>query len=135
MTTYNAFVDGLEALVVVGVRRRYESGPPLSLNTADLPAQWVQLPAGESEAMVLGDAATSRWPTFRADLIVAIEAVGQATGGANFDDTVTLLEALRTRLELTDLTEAPLSWTMRQVIVTVAGTDYWAILCSVTGQG
>lgn len=135
MTTYVEYVDGLEALVVAGVARRYTEGPPLSLNTADLPAQWVQLPAGESEAMVLGDAAGSRWPTFSADLIIAIEAVGQSTGGANFDATITLMEALRTRLELTDLTEAPLAWVMRQAIVTVAGNDYWAVVASVRGQG
>jgi len=135
MTTYIEYVDSLEALVVAGVIRRYESGPPLALNTADLPAQWVQLPAGESEAMVLGDAAASRWPVFNADLIVAVEAVGQDTGGANFDATITLMEALRTRLELSDLTEVPLSWTIRQAIVTVAGNDFWAIVCSVKGQG
>lgn len=135
MTTYVEFVDGLEALVVSGVTRRYMSGPPLSLNTADLPAQWIQLPAGESEAMVLGDASGSRWPTFNADLIIAIEAVGQSTGGANFDAAVATMENLRTRLELTDLTEAPLSWAMRQVVVTVAKNDYWAIICSVIGQG
>ena len=135
MTTYVEYVDGLEALVVSGVTRRYTSGPPLSLNTADLPAQWVQLPAGESEAMVLGDASGSRWPTFNADLIIALEAVGQSTGGVNFDATVTMLESLRTRLELTELTEAPLSWAMRQAIVTVAGNDFWAIVCAVTGQG
>ena len=135
MTTYVEYVDGLEALVVSGVARRYASGPPLSLNTADLPAQWVQLPAGESEAMVLGDASGSRWPTFNADLIVAIEAVGQSTGGANFDAAVATMENLRARLELTDLTEAPLSWAMRQAIVTVAGQDYWAIVCAVAGQG
>lgn len=135
MTTYNEYVDGLEALVVTSVIRRYENGPPLSLSTADLPAQWVQLPAAESEAMVLGDAASSRWPIFSADLIVATEAVGQSTGGANFDDTVTMMENLRSRLELTDLTEAPLSWAMRQAIVTVAGNDFWAVVCSVSGQG
>ena len=135
MTTYVEYVNGLEALVVTGVTRRYTSGPPLSLSTADLPAQWVQLPAGESEAMVLGDASGSRWPTFNADLIIAIEAVGQNTGGANFDAAVTMLESLRTRLELTDLTEAPLSWSMRQAIVTVAGQDFWAIVCAVKGQG
>jgi len=135
VTTYVEYVDGLEALVVAGVTRRYESGPPLSLNTADLPAQWVQLPAGESEAMVLGDAAGSRWPVFNADLIIAIEAVGQGTGDVNFDATIVLMEALRTRLELSDLTEAPLLWTMKQAIVTVAGNDFWAIVCSVKGQG
>ena len=135
MTTYVEYVDGLEALVVTGVARRYTSGPPLSLNTADLPAQWAQLPEGESEAMVLGDASGSRWPTFSADLIIALEAVGQSTGGVNFDATVAMLENLRTRLERTDLTEAPLSWAMRQAIVTVAGQDFWAIVCAVIGQG
>lgn len=135
MTTYVEYVDGLEALVVSGVTHRYTDGPPGALNTADLPAQWVQLPEGESEAMVLGDAVSSRWPMFNADLIIALEAVGQNTGGANFDAAVTMLENLRTRLELTDLTEAPLSWAMRQAIVTVAGQDFWAIVCAVRGQG
>lgn len=135
MTTYVEYVDGLEALVVAGVTRRYTSGPPLSLNTADLPAQWVQLPTGDSGASIFGDPAGSRWPTFSADLIIAIEAVGQSTGGTNFDATVVLMEALRARLELTDLTESPLSWTMRQAIVTVAGQDFWAIVCSISGTG
>lgn len=135
MTTYNEYVDGLEALVITGVTRCYTSGPPLSLSTADLPAQWVQLPAGDSEAMVLGDAAGSRWPTFAADLIIAIEAVGQSTGGVSFDAAVTMMEELRSTLEVTDLTESPLSWSMRQAITTVAGNDFWAIVCAVKGQG
>ncbi|RLC82300.1 MAG: hypothetical protein DRJ03_19240 [Chloroflexi bacterium] len=135
MTTYIEYVDGLEAIEISTVKRRFLHGPPRSLNTADLPAQWVQLPEGESEAMVLGDAAGSRWPVFSADLIIAMEAVGQDVARANFDGTVALMEAVRSALENTDLTEAPLSWTMRQAIVTVAGNDYWGVVCSVKGQG
>jgi hypothetical protein len=132
-TTYTAFVTALEALTVTGVTRKFTQGQPNSLNTADLPAQWVDLPRGESvPATCAGDMTR----TLTADLLVALEPVGQNTRPTNFDACVTMLDSLHTALDAADLgTDATPSWTSRLVFVTVNTIDYWAVSTEVTALG
>lgn len=132
-TTYAAYVNALEALVVTGVTRRYTSGQPSTLNTADLPAQWVDLPRGTSEPATCAHDMTR---TLTADLIVALEPVGQVTRVNNFAATVTMLDSLHTALDAADLgTDSIPSWSSRMAIVTVNTTDYWAVVTEVTALG
>jgi hypothetical protein len=132
-TTYTAFVTALEALTVTGVTRKFTQGQPNSLNTADLPAQWVDLPRGESvPATCAGDMTR----TLAADLLVALEPVGQNQRPTNFDATVTMLDSLHTALDAADLgTDATPSWISRLQIVTVNTVDYWAVITEVTALG
>ena len=55
MTTYSAFVNGLEALVVTGVTTRLASSAPRSHISADLPVQWVAAPHGSDAAITAKD--------------------------------------------------------------------------------
>jgi hypothetical protein len=135
MTTYVAFVGALEALVVTGVVKCHTSGRPNSLNTADLPGQWVELPRGEA---VPATCANDYTRTLSADLVIALEPVAQNTRPTNFDACITLLDSIHTTLvayNAVSITDGPLSWQSKLAYVQVNGIDYWAVVTSVTGIG
>lgn len=133
MTTYAAFVGELEALTVTGVTRKFMQGQPNTLNTADLPAQWVDLPRGESvPATCAGDMTR----TLTADLMIALEPVGQNQKPTNFDAVVTMLDSLHTALDAVDLgTMAHPEWNSKLVILTVNTVDYWGVQTEVSALG
>ena len=135
MTTYRSFVDALEALVVTGVVRRYTSGPPAgSTGVGDTPAQYVRYPGGDEIAIVFGE--QGGWPTLRAELVLLVEAVAQSTQERNFDLTVDMMDNLTTALQgAACITKSKLHWSVQMAIDTVAGTDYWAVIASVEGNG
>jgi hypothetical protein len=134
VTTYTAFVNGLEALVVTGVTTRLSQSAPLGLNSADLPVQWVAAPSGSDAAITAK--AEGGWKTLRANLIIAYEAAGQDTGPANFVGTVTMLDNLESALcGATTLCQGPLHWEIKIATVSVAGVNYWAAIASVEGSG
>lgn len=139
MTTFRSFVDALEALSITGVNKTYPKGPPKSLNAADLPAQFVQLPRGDEGATVFGEFG-GVFSTFTAELIVAVNAVGLGEGPyINFDDTVDMMDNVSTALgsvaSCDVISKTKHSWTIRQGIVAVAGNDFWAVIATVTGNG
>lgn len=132
MTTYAGFVSGLAGLGVSGVATAL-SYPPAALNTADLPVMWVQLPRGESGALTFQ--ANDGWPTLRADVVIAVEAVGQEQQAGNAAAAMALMDALAMALGSADICRGPLSWAIRQGIVEVAGISYWAVIAQVEGRG
>ena len=133
LTTYRTFVDSLEALDITGVNRQYEQGPPLNPPT-DVPFQYVRYPGADEIPLVFGE--QGGWATFRAELIICVEAVGQNTAYENFDDTVDMMDNISTTLRATDCTLANhLRWQIRQIIDTVAGNQYWAVQVIVEGSG
>lgn len=134
MTTYANFITNLGDISITGVNRLYDE-PPTSLNTADLPAQWVQFPVGEENALTFG--VHGGWPTFTAQLIVAYEAVGQNTQPTNWSGVVSLMDTIVTVLHsaVGTVAKGKLTWFINPGIVTVAGSDYWAVLVDVTGHG
>lgn len=139
MTTFRSFVDALEALTITGVTKTFTKGPPKSLNAASLPAHWVQLPRGEEGATVFGEF-RGAFPTFIADVVIAVNAVGLGEGPYNnFDDTVDMMDnlaaALGGVLACDVITKSKHSWVIRQTVVIVAGNEYWAVVATVTGNG
>lgn len=134
MTTFTSYVTALSGLTVSGVTRKYTS-PPQSINTADLPAQWPLLPSGDAAPLVFGGYGSPAG-TYRCDLVIATEAVGQNVNSVNFAGVLTLMDALTTALKaMTRPVAGAFTWTIRQAIVTVAGNDYWALICSCEGSG
>lgn len=134
MTTYTSYVTALSGLTVVGVTRKYTS-PPQSINTADLPAQWPLLPSGDVAPLVFGGYGAPSG-TYRCDLVIATEAVGQNVNSVNFVGVLTLMDALTTALKsMTRPVAGVFTWSIRQAIVTVAGNDYWSLICSCEGSG
>uniref|UniRef100_A0A6M3KPN2 Uncharacterized protein n=1 Tax=viral metagenome TaxID=1070528 RepID=A0A6M3KPN2_9ZZZZ len=136
-TTYADFVYALEATDITGVQKQFFKGMPDSLSTAQLPCQWVQLPAGEEP--ILTFQTQGGWPTLTATLVVVINPIAQDLRGNNFDASLAMMDnissALRSAAPLTYAKAGLINWEMRLEIVEVAGTLYWAILTDVTGRG
>lgn len=136
MTTYVAWLAALAALAPTGVVRKYTDGPPASLNTADLPAQWLDLPRGENQIASAGAQGGDR--RLFVDHWVALEPVAQNTAGANFTATVAMLDAIDAALTACDLTTAdgPLAWRSDgRAFVTIAGINYFAIRTTIDALG
>jgi len=137
MTTYTAVISALAEMNVPGVRRRY-AAPPLSLSTADLPASYPMLPSGSDANLVLGNGglAGGNQPTITVDLVFALEPIGQGTYIQNFAAATALIDNIVTASrELARPTRGPLSFVLRLGIVTLAGTEYWAVVETWTGTG
>lgn len=132
ITTYAAFVDAIEALTVTGVTKTYQ-GPPAALNTADLPALWCQAPKGDEAALTF--TASGGWPTLTVDVFVAIEPAAQSMQAHNFARQVAALDNLAAALRTVHVCKAPLSWSIRAAMISVAGADYWGVVATVTGRG
>lgn len=139
MTTFRSFVDALEALNISGVETVFDKGPPKSLTTERLPAQFVQLPRGEDRGFVFGEF-EAIFSQFTADLVVAVEAVGQGEEPYhNFDETVDMMDNVNSALSSVSgcdvIAKTKHTWEIRQTIVQVAGNDYWAVVATVRGSG
>ena len=136
MTTYAGFITALSAMTPAGVRHVYGLGdtPPASLNTADLPAMWVQLPKGEHDVLTFQSG--KHWPTYSAEVVVAVIPAAQGMSlGRAFEQTVELMDNLATAMDAVRPAESKPRWTMRQGSVNVAGIDYWAVIIEVTAAG
>lgn len=135
-TTYRSFVDALEALEITGVVRRSTTGPPSGPQAVpDCPFQYVRYPGSDEErAIVFGE--QGGFPHLRAELVVLVEPVAQSTQGANFDDTVDMMDNIASALRGAGcISKAKIWWALRQIIDTVAGHEYWAVLAVVEGRG
>ena len=136
-TTFTALVDSLEALTVTGVTKRYTAGPPAQLNSADLPAQWCDLPRGEERPAYAGAGGLDR--TLTVDLRIAVEAVGQNLRINNWPAVVALMDSIATALRTWDQTTAPLTgpctWRSRLAVANIGGSDYWAVVTEISGLG
>jgi hypothetical protein len=136
MTTYRAWVDYLETLAPTGVVKLFTSGPPVALNTADLPAQWLELPHGENRPSCSGREGGDR--TLFVDHVVAMEPVGQNTQPANFDACVTMLDSIDTALDGTYNTSpliGPATWRSHIDAKFIGNIAYWTIVTSIEGLG
>lgn len=134
MTTFAAFVTALKDLNVTGVATKLTE-PPLSLNGAALPAQWVQLPQLSNEPMTFE--AMRGWPVLRAQFIVAVEPVGQGTQPANWSQAINMVDYVDAALGVSPspFCKGRATYAVRPGKVNVAGVDYWAVIADVIGHG
>ncbi len=123
--TFTEFINNLAALPLAGVRAL--AAPPTSLNDADLPVLWVQLPQGEVTPIAFQRGAW--WPKMRAQVVVALRPTAQGTQEENFAATLAMMDALANALKQTDVER----FSIRAAVVTVAGQDYWAVVTDVEG--
>jgi hypothetical protein len=133
-TTYRSFVDALEALTITGTNREYTQGPPIGApGVADCPFQYVRYPGSDEEHAIVFGEQGGRYE-LHAELVIGIEPVGQNTAFENFDNTVDMMDNVQTALQAAScITDAKLTWTLSQIIDTVAGDRYWAVLARVSG--
>ena len=132
ITTYAELIASIEALSVTGIVHVFQ-GPPAALNTADLPALWCQAPKGDEAALTF--TASGGWPTLTVDVFVAIEPAAQSMQAHNFARQVAALDNLAAALRTVHVCKAPLSWSIRAAMISVAGADYWGVVATVTGRG
>ena len=129
-------IDALEALSITGVNRQYTQGPPIGApGVADCPFQYVRYPGSNNEhAVVFGE--QGGWNHLRAELVIGVEPVGQNTAQENFDDTVDMMDNVASALRgASCISSSKINWSLRQIIDTVAGQQYWAVLAVVEGYG
>lgn len=136
MTTYAQFMAALGALSVTGVSKTYGYGetPPASLNAADLPALWINLPEGDQRQMV-SFASNDQWPTFSADIIVAVQPVAHKTAAEGLQATVEMMDAVTVALADARPAKTRPGWTQVARVVTVANIDYLAVVVRITASG
>ena len=134
MISMRTFVDGLEALSVTGVERKYLQGPPAgATSTPDLPAMFIYLPqiVGASK-ITLGNQGGGG--TLQAQLLILVEPVAQNKQGVNFDRSVDLADALEaTLLDAACAIGGVLGWDIRIINFAVAELMYWAVEATITG--
>lgn len=130
------FVTSLGGITITGVNRIYDS-PPLSLNDADLPAQWIQKPRVTDDVSRTFSQHGQLWATLEAQLIVACKAVSQSVQESNWEDTIEMMDnAWAAMAGSGDLfVRGKVTYIINQGIVTVAGIDYWSIIVEVIGHG
>ena len=133
MTTITNFVTALGDVTITGVTSKLNE-PPRSLATADLPAQWVQIPSLEREPATF-QSQGKLWDTHRAQLVVAFEPVGQNTQAANWSGVLTLLDNMWTAIAAASIVQGHIQYSIKQGIVTVAKIDFWAVVAEVEGHG
>ncbi len=129
---YADVVPALAALDVAGVNRRF-AHPPASLNAADLPALWVQLPSGDSGPPVVFTG--ERWPTLRVDVVIALTPVAQSTVEQCFAATLVMMDALSHALAAVTIGPTRATWSIRQDVVSVAEAAHWAVVATVEVRG
>jgi hypothetical protein len=133
MTTITNFVTALGDIAITGVSNKLNE-PPRKLTTADLPAQWVQVPSLE-RAPATFQSQGKLWDTHRAQLVVAFEPVGQSTQAANWSGVLTLMDNVWSAIALASIVQGRLQYTIAQGIVTVADLTYWAVVAEVEAHG
>ncbi len=130
MTTNAQWLAGIQAMSVTGVTKTY-SYPPTSLNTADLPAAWPhQFDMGLnniiSSCSDLNKARTCNY-------FIALEPTPQSTQSANYEAMIAMVDNLETAIQALTVMEF-VTFTIRSVIVTVAGNEYWGLEAVLTGS-
>lgn len=138
MTTTAAFITSVvTTLSVSGVTREY-AYPPTSLSTADLPASFPKGFTREEGPMTFQ--AHGGWPTLKMDFFIACEPVGQSTQPTNYALIQTMADNLNAALAAAvpgAIGKGKVTWTIRggDVIVPVAGTDYWCVVAQLVAHG
>ncbi len=130
MTTNAQWLAGIQAMSVTGVTKTY-SYPPTSLNTADLPAAWphqfdMSLNNIISSCSDLNKARTCNY-------FIALEPTPQSTQSANYEAMIAMVDNLETAIQALTVMEF-VTFTIRSVIVTVAGNEYWGLEAVLTGS-
>lgn len=130
MTTNAQWLSGIQAMSVTGVTKTY-SYPPTSLNTADLPAAWphqfdMNLNNIISSCSDLNKARTCNY-------FIALEPTPQSTQSANYEAMIAMVDNLETAIQALTVMEF-VTFTIRSVIVTIAGGEYWGLEAVLTGS-
>lgn len=128
--TLAQFIQTLAA-IDVGQKATF-AYPPTSLNAADLPALWVELPRTEEPLVSLRGAV---WAIMRARVVVAMMPVSLDAQEKNFHSCVEMCDQLANVLHSVNVCDVVLRASVSIGVVEVAGTAFWAVIADVEGHG
>lgn len=135
MTTATSFYQALAGLSVTGVKRRF-AAPPRQITTADLPAQWVNLPgAANNLDSNLQSTCFDLAKTHTATLIVATEAAGQNNNPANTTLLLSVMDAVEDALDDYRRSAGMVDYIITPAAIALSDTNYWGVTVNVTLKG
>jgi len=131
---YADFVTALGGMSVTGVTAS-ATAPPRQVSTAQLPYLFPRLPVGNNSIETL--ASTPGIQSATCEVVVLLEAATQSTPALNFALALTMMDNLNTALTALAASGGVVDdWSIRQdVEVTSDGTEYYALVATVTGSG
>ena len=127
------FRDALAELVVGGVRRRFYQLPNIDAGLADLPAQWPRAVAADHTTKTFG----GRFVTAQrsGELVIVVRPGVLANNEENYDDLLTINDALETALDSNPLTGFRINeYTLSFEDVDINGTSHVAVVADITVQ-
>jgi hypothetical protein len=124
-----ALYGNLAGMTVTGVHTKL-AAPPRTLSPAQLPAQWAGFPVQQSTRVITIMGGTDS--TARATLYVVLEPVNLGTAPANWQQAVSMLNAVEAALQGNTIQLGLVQWTTSLAIIDLGGEAlYWTILAEV----
>ena len=132
MVSASAWIAAFQALTVTGIKTAYDH-PVLSVPSANLPA-FIPLNFGVTATDPRNRLCAGKEKVRTADLMIAVEAIGQGKPDATYADYQTLSDALETALDAMTVVNF-LSYELRTTTQNeISGLGYWGIVATVTGR-
>ncbi len=135
--TLRGIVDAIAALSLAGVRTVYAE-PPSNVTTDELPALWPELPTLDSGDFVFSCDTLNTTATMQ--FVIAVSPYGQKTQPIRFNDSVDIVDQLRTVLSTTSH-GGTWSYSTFLYFELSVGTDintmtafYWGIRATITAR-
>lgn len=130
--TFAEFAADLTGMQVTGVQRVFTT-PPEVLNSAQLPALFPMLPAGDQAPLTFGQSEYGGSRTL--DLWVPIRASGAGTLASYYPAMTAMMDSLDAALRALDATVAyRLTWRLQAALLEVAGHEYRGIVVTTTAE-
>lgn len=127
------FRDALAELVVAGVLRRFYQLPNIDADLADLPAQWPRQIAGDHTLKTFSGKFVTAIRS--GELVIVVRPGALANNAENYDDLLTINDALETALDGNPLTGFRINeYSLAFDEVLINGVSHVAVVASITVQ-
>ena len=125
------FLAAIQGMTITGVTRHYDN-PPLSLNTADLPAAFPLWPGADMLDLPFSCLDTGRTRTI--GFVVCIEPSGQGTSALTYARFAALMDNLETAINTAFTTSVNFYTYSMSTLPNypVGDNDYWSILVTIS---
>ena len=138
ITSYSTYLSYLADLAVTGVTVRRGStamGAPDSVQSADLPMQYVDIPVGDETALTFDG--EGGWPTLGAELVLIVQSIELDMDSARVASLISLMDNLSVALRAGGTTRSKLSWNMTLQVQSFErdAAEYLCVVAFVQGVG
>ena len=133
-TTYEDFIDGIEAVAITGVNRTYQGPPSGTPSTADCPCKFCIYPGGSERSLVFGMQGGRR--SLRVEFWIVVEPVAQNIGEENWKAGVKMMDTASVAFQnAACITSAHLEWEIDLVEKDISGVRFWTVVMIIRGNG